>query len=192
MSEFFRNYKTFYYNMDKVKPIRGTLATNLLSRVNVNNEVLKNISSYYPYRIKEFERPDVIASQYYGSSDYTFLIFLANQIQDPLYEWPLFGNDLSNFIKEKYGSIDSARTEIHHYERILRSGSKATADTGKILEKVAIVNKETYDALITTERKIIYNYDYEIMNNNQKKEIVLIENTYSKQIMNELRSIYAN
>ena len=40
--------------------------------------------------------------------------------------------------------------------------------------------------------EIIYNYDYEIMNNNQKKEIVLIENTYSKQIMNELRSIYAN
>ena len=25
-----------------------------------------------------------------------------------------------------------------------------------------------------------------------KKEIVLIDNTYSKQIMNELRSIYAN
>jgi hypothetical protein len=163
-----------------------------LSRVNVNNEVLKNISSYYPYRIKEFERPDVIAHQYYGSSDYTFLIFLANKIQDPLYDWPLFGDDLVNFIGGKYGSLHSARTGIHHYEKILRSGSQATADTGKILEKVVIVNKETYDVLNDTERKVIYNYDYEIMNNNQKKEIILIENTYSKQIMNELRSIYAN
>ena len=192
MSEFFRNYRTFYYNMDKVKPIRGTLATNLLSRVNVNNEILKNISSYYPYRIKEFERPDIIAHQYYGSSDYTYLIFLANQIQDPLYDWPLFGDELKKFIEEKYGSIDSARTGIHHYEKILRSGSDATADTSKILEKVAIVNKETYDVLSETERKIIYNYDYEIMKNNEKKEIVLIDNTYSKQIMNELRSIYAS
>ena len=67
--------------MDKVKPVRGTLATSLLSRVNVNNEVLKNISSYHPYRIKEHERPDIIAQQYYGSSDYTYLIFLANQIR---------------------------------------------------------------------------------------------------------------
>ena len=192
MSEFFRNYKTFFYNMDKVKPVRGTLATNLLSRVNVNNEILKNISSYYPYRIKEFERPDIIAHQYYGSSDYTYLIFLANQIQDPLYDWPLFGDELKKFIEEKYGSIDSARTGIHHYEKILRSGSDATADTSKILEKVAIVNKETYDVLSETERKIIYNYDYEIMKNNEKKEIVLIDNTYSKQIMNELRSIYAS
>jgi len=192
MSEFFRNYKTFFYNIDKVKPVRGTLATNLLSRVNVNNEILKNISSYYPYRIKEGERPDVIAEQYYGSSDLVFMIFLANQIQDPLYDWPLFGDDLVNFIGEKYGSLDSARTGIHHYEKILRSGSKATADTGKILEKVVIVNKETYDVLNDTERKVIYNYDYEIINNNQKKEIILIENTYSKQIMNELRSIYAS
>jgi hypothetical protein len=192
MSEFFRNYKTFFYNIDKVKPVRGTLATNLLSRVNVNNEILKNISSYYPYRIKEFERPDIIAHQYYGSSDYTYLIFLANQIQDPLYDWPLFGDELKKFIEEKYGSIDSARTGIHHYEKILRSGSNATADTSKILEKVAIVNKETYDVLSEIERKIIYNYDYEIMKNNEKKEIVLIDNTYSKQIMNELRSIYAS
>ena len=192
MSEFFRNYKTFFYNMDKVKPVRGTLATSLLSRVNLSNEVLKNISSYYPYRIKEFERPDIIAEEYYGSSDYTFLIFLANRIQDPLYDWPLFGDDLVNFIVEKYGSLDSARTEIHHYERILRDGSKATADTAKILEKVAIINKETYDALEETERKIIYNYDYEIMKNNEKKEIILIDTSYSKQVMNELRSIYAN
>ena len=192
MSEFFRNYKTFYYNMDKVKPLRGTLATSLLSRVNVNNEVLKNISSYYPYRIKEFERPDIIAHQYYGSPDYTYLIFLANQIQDPLYDWPLFGDDLTNFIEEKYGSIDSARIGIHHYEKILRSESKATADSRKILEKIVIINEETYDALEETERKIIYNYDYEIMKNNEKKEIILIDSTYSKQIMNELRSIYAN
>jgi len=192
MSDFFRNYKSFYYNIDKVKPVRGTLATNLLSRVNVNNEILKNISSYYPYRIKEGERPDVIAEQYYGSSDLVFMIFLANQIQDPLYDWPLFGDDLTNFIEEKYGSIDSARIGIHHYEKILRSESKATADSRKILEKIVIINEETYDALEETERKIIYNYDYEIMKNNEKKEIILIESTYSKQIMNELRSIYAS
>ena len=192
MSEFFRNYKAFYYNIDKVTPIRATLATNLLSRVDINNKILKNISSYYPYRIKEFERPDIIAHRYYGSSDYTYLIFLANHILDPLYDWPLFGNELTLFIEEKYGSLDSARTGIHHYEKILRTESKATVDTGKILEKVAIINKETYNDLDDSERKIIYNYDYELMKNNEKKEIILIENTYSAQIMSELRTLYFN
>jgi len=176
--------------MDKVKPIKGKLVTNLLSRVNVSNDVLKNVTSYYPYRIKEFERPDVIAQKYYENSDLTFLIFLANNIQDPLYDWPLFGDEFINLLNDKYGSIDSARTSVHHYERILRSGSDKTPDTPKILEKVVIVDKETYDLLSSTERKIIYNYDYETMKNNAKKEIILIDNDFSKQILNELRSIY--
>lgn len=190
MSDFFRNYNAFYYNMDKVKPIRGKLATNLLSRVNITSNVLRNITSYYPYRIKELERPDIISQEYYGSPDLVFLIFLANNILDPLYDWPLFGNDLRNLIEEKYESLDSARTGIHHYEKILRNESPKTADTPKILEKVAVIDKETYDTLSATEKKTIYNYDYEIMKNNAKKEIILIDNTYSKQVLKELRSIY--
>ena len=191
MSDFFKNYRTLYYNIDKVKPVRGKLATNILSRVQIVDEVLQNVRSYYKHRIQEGERPDTIAEDYYKDSNLAFLIFLANNIQDPLYDWPLFGDNLTNFIKEKYGSVDSARTSVHHYEQILRSGSDKTADTPKILEKVAIVNKETYDLLGATNRKIIYNYDYEIMKNNKKKTIVLIENTYSKQILNELKSLYA-
>ena len=192
MSDFFKNYSTFYYNIDKVKPIRGKLATNILSRVTIVNKVLNNVRSYYTHRIKEGERPDTIAEDYYNDGNLVFLIFLANNIQDPLYDWPLFGNSLTRFIEEKYGSLDSARTSVHHYEQILRSGSDKTADTPKILEKVAVIDKDTYDLLGATERKIIYNYDYEIMRNNAKKQIVLIENTFSKQILTELRSLYAN
>ena len=191
MSDFFKNYSTFYYNIDKVKPVRGKLATNLLSRVGLVDEVLKSVTAYYKHRIKEGERPDTIAEDYYNDANLVFLIFLANNIQDPLYDWPLFGDSLTRFIEEKYGSLDSARTSVHHYEQILRSGSDKTADIPKILEKVAIVNKETYDLLGDTNRKIIYNYDYEIMKNNVKKTIILIENTYSTQILNELKSLYA-
>ena len=192
MSDFFKNYRTFYYNIDKVKPARGKLATNLLSRVRFADEVLKSVSGYYKHRIQEGERPDTIAGAYYKDPNLAFLIFLANNIQDPLYEWPLFGDSLTNFIKEKHGSVSSARTTVHHYEQILRRGSPKTADTPKILEKVAVIDKESYDLLSESDRKIIYNYDYEIMKNNAKKQIVLIENTFSKQILNELKSLYAS
>ena len=43
MSDFFKNYSTFHYNIDKVKPIRGKLATNILSRVNLVDKVLKDM-----------------------------------------------------------------------------------------------------------------------------------------------------
>ena len=62
-----------------------------------------------------------------------------------MYEWPLFGDDFENLIIEKYGSVADARTGIHHYEKILRSEVPASADQSKVLEKVAIIDKETYD-----------------------------------------------
>ena len=72
MSDFFKNYSTFYYNIDKVKPIRGKLATNILSRVTIVNKVLNNVRSYYTHRIKEGERPDTIAEDYYNDGNLVF------------------------------------------------------------------------------------------------------------------------
>ena len=190
MSDFFRNYPTGFYNIDKVKPVRGTFSTNILTRIKAKPEIFKNVFTYYPYRVEEFERPDTLASKYYGSSDFTFLIFLANDITDPMYEWPLFGDDFENLIIEKYGSVADARTGIHHYEKILRSEVPSSADQPKVLEKVAIIDKETYDDTAEASRKIIYNYDYEVIENNKKKNIVLIEDIYAKQILNELRNFY--
>jgi len=190
MSDFFRNYPTGFYNIDKVKPVRGTFSTNILTRIKAKPEIFKNVFTYYPYRIEEFERPDTLASKYYGSSDFAFLIFLANDITDPLYEWPLFGDDFENLIIEKYGSVADARTGIHHYEKILRAEVPASADQSKVLEKVAIIDKETYDDTAEASRKIIYNYDYEVIKNNKKKNIVLVEDVYAKQILNELRNFY--
>tara|TARA_Y100000356_G_scaffold133597_1_gene140965 strand:- start:339 stop:914 length:576 start_codon:yes stop_codon:yes gene_type:complete len=190
MSDFFRNYPTGFYNIDKVKPVRGTFSTNILTRIKAKPEIFKNVFTYYPYRVEEFERPDTLASKYYGSSDFTFLIFLANDITDPMYEWPLFGDDFENLIIEKYGSVADARIGIHHYEKILRAEVPASADQSKVLEKVAIIDKETYDDTAEASRKIIYNYDYEVIENNKKKNIVLIEDIYAKQILNELRNFY--
>jgi len=190
MSDFFRNYPTGFYNIDKIKPIRGTFSTNILTRIKAKPEIFKNVFTYYPYRVEEFERPDTLASKYYGSSDFTFLIFLANDITDPMYDWPLFGDDFENLIIEKYGSVADARTGIHHYEKILRTEVPASADQSKVLEKVAIIDKETYDDTAEASRKIIYNYDYEVIENNKKKNIVLIEDIYAKQILNELRNFY--
>ena len=190
MSDFFRNYPTGFYNIDKVKPVRGTFSTNILTRIKAKPEIFKNVFTYYPYRVEEFERPDTLASKYYGSSDFTFLIFLANDITDPMYDWPLFGDDFENLIIEKYGSVADARTGIHHYEKILRAEVPASADRSKVLEKVAIIDKETYDDTAEASRKIIYNYDYEVIENNKKKNIVLIEDIYAKQILNELRNFY--
>ena len=112
------------------------------------------------------------------------------EIFDVYYDWPFFGKQFQNFVANKYGSVLSASNTVHHYEQILRTEVAATPDTERILEKTIHVDKTTYDSLLASERKSISNFDYEILENESKRSIVLIEDVYAQQILEESRTIY--
>ena len=192
MSDFFSNYTKIDYNMNKVKPLSTTRAVNILNRPQIRDKVLANVSTYYPYNVQPNDRPDTISYDYYGSVSYTWIILLANDIVDPYYDWPIFGKNFDNYLTKKYGSIDSARTSIHHYEEVLREETVIYSETEgnkKILEKSIVVDKDTYDNS-SRPKRIIYDYDYELIEREKKRNIVLVDNVYVKQIQNEFRLLF--
>ena len=190
MSEYFSNLPLLTYDLDRKKPSTQYLAIDIFRRNVIREKVLTNIITYFPYQVQEGERPDTLAELYYGSVDFMWLILYANDIFDVYYDWPFFGKQLENFIKQKYGSILSASTTVHHYEQILRVEVSSTADVNRILEKTVHVDKITYDSLPATERKSISNLDFEINENESKRNIILIEDVYAQQILEESRNIY--
>lgn len=194
MSQFFTNYNKINYNIEKQFPITTTNSVNLLNRIKLKDMVRRKLTTFYPYEIKEFERPDTVAYDYYGTVNLTWLILIANDIIDPYYEWPLFGTSLTNFIISKYGSLEQARAGVHHYEKIIRNESKIFIDSDndfkRILEKTAIIDEETYNELDQSERRIISYYDHEIILNERKRNILLIDKAYSSQIQKEFRILY--
>ena len=190
MSEYFSNLPLINYDINKTKPSRTNVVVDIFRRNIIREKVLNNILTYYPYTIQPGERPDTLADQYYGSVDYMWLILYANDIFDVYYEWPLFGPDLKNFIINKYGSTSSATTTVHHYEQILRSEIPATADTPKILEKTVHVDLDTYNSLSSSSRRSVSQYDYEVIENERKRSIILVEDVYAKLILEESRKIY--
>jgi len=190
MSEYFTNLPLIKYDINKTKPSNTSVVVDIFRRNFIREKILKDIFTYYPYYIQSGERPDTLADQYYGSVDYMWLIFYANDIFDVYYEWPLFGPDFQNFIIKKYGSITSATTTVHHYEQILRSEIPATADIPKISEKTIHVDLTTYNDLSASAKRSITQYDYEIIENDKKRSIVLIEDVYAKQILEESRKMY--
>lgn len=70
------------------------------------NQFIKNVSTnplvYLPYTVKEGERPEDIAHWYYGSTDYVWLVYLANNIIDPYNQWPMSIEEFNNYMIEKY------------------------------------------------------------------------------------------
>ncbi len=190
MSEYFTNFPLINYDINKTKPSNTVKAVDIFRRNTIREKVLNNLLTYYPYYIQPGERPDTLSHQYYGSIDYMWIILFANDIMDVYYEWPLFGPDLKEFIIKKYGSVLSSSNTIHHYEQILRSEIPATADAPKILEHSVKVDLTTYNSLDTGSRRSITQYDYELMENEKKRSIVLVEDIYVKQILEESRELY--
>jgi hypothetical protein len=90
----------------------GYNINNILVKIAINDLTKKYTTVFYPYVIKEGERPDLIAADYYGDSRYDWLIYICNNIVDPYYQWPLSANEFNNFIVKKYGSYEDANRQI--------------------------------------------------------------------------------
>ena len=76
--------------------------TNITLRNKIRDYLKKNVYLYNEHSIQDHERPDILADKYYGNYKYTWLIFYANDIFDPIRDWPLTYNELYPFINHKY------------------------------------------------------------------------------------------
>ena len=185
MSEFFQHYPQISYNISGTKPAKLKTVINLMEKAKLKGMVADDIVSYFPYSIKEGERPDHVSDKVYGNVKYTWLIFLINDITDPIYDWPLGTREFGAFIKNKYGSLATATSTIDHYEQILRTRVEATGTTDPIEEARIEIDETTYDTLALAARNIKYCYDWEVDRNEAKRDIKLIDRLYVADILSE-------
>lgn len=162
-----------YYNQIDYK---GTVATDISLRAKIRDALENSAYLYYFHTVHDDERPDTIASKYYGNSNYTWAIFYANNIFDPIEEWPLSSEVFYSMLTKKYGSIEFCSQTIHHY----------------LLDDKYEIDKTTYDDinLEASRKKSISIYEYEFEKNEAKRKIKIIDASYITQISNELKNIF--
>ena len=97
MAKYFENFPIITYEGKQVRDITR------------RNQFVRNVSTnpllYLPYTIGEGERAEDIANFYYGSVDYSWLVYMANNIMDPYHEWPLSEAEFKDFLIDKYGNV---------------------------------------------------------------------------------------
>ena len=185
MSEFFQHYPQISYDISGTKPVKVKTVINLMKKAKLKGLVVDDIVSYYPYSIMEGERPDHVSEKIYGNVKYTWLIFLINDITDPIYDWPLATREFGAYIKNKYGSLVTAKSTIHHYEQILRTRVEATGTTEAIPEARIEIDLTTYNTLDEASRNIKYCYNWEVDRNEAKRDIKLIGRNFVADILTE-------
>jgi len=182
MANYFRNLPRVGYDINGTGKESFLSVTNIMKRVKFKPSVLDDISNYYPYFVKEGERPDIIAHAQYGNIGYAYLILLVNDIYDPNFDWPLSSQIFEKFIINKYGSVTIAISGVKNYFQIIRAEVARTGTSERVPEVKFAVDETTFNALGTGDRSTLSNYDHEVELNEVKREIRLINPAFVQDI----------
>lgn len=106
MSRYFKYFPTMTYN--------NRVVLDITRRAKVIESLTNDPYAFLPYTVNEGDRPEDIALYYYGDQNLVWLIYLANNINDPYSQWPLSNEELDASVYKKYSrdAIAFAHTSI--------------------------------------------------------------------------------
>lgn len=103
---YFRNFPTIYYTYD----INGEQVLKAVKDISVNvrfrSKVLENITLFDEYDIKDGETAEIISAQYYGNSNYHWIVMLTNEKYDYIEDWPMQSSTLNAVIDDEFNRFD--------------------------------------------------------------------------------------
>ena len=175
----------------------ATAYTNLMARASVIPSVLNNALVYYTYDIQDGDTPEIIAYKYYGDINRFWIVLYCNQLNDPLWDWPLSSNKFEKYILNKYntGNLNS----IHHYEKIT---TQTNINTNTTTVETETISQEAYNSLqsnttatytflhvgpaenvqVNVTKRTVTNYEYEISLNESKRNIKILNSIYADKL----------
>jgi len=188
------------------------LLTNLMARVQIIPSLLRNPLLFYSYDLKESDRPDIIAHKYYDDSNKYWMVLYANEIMDPLYDWPLTSQQFDAYLKSKYSVaaggdefvLTYTTSTVQEYRKTITTYDSTSLET---TTKTVVVDLTTYNSITTgsitqtfssgasvtrtISKTPVSIYDYEIELNEAKQNIKLINSSYSNQLEKDLKTLMA-
>jgi hypothetical protein len=187
MAFYFRNHPTIQY--DLLKDGTNRVIQNPLVRFKLVNVLKNRTALYYTYDLQEGQTLQFVADKYYGDVSLDWVIMITNDIIDPQYDLPLGYQDFVNYVRGKYGSIETAQQQTHHYEWIYQPFQKLFDGT-IVPEKRLNVDATTYAGLPVDEKREVDSYTYEVEENEKKRTLKILQKNYLGQFLSEAESIF--
>jgi hypothetical protein len=179
----------------------SSIYTNLMARVSVISQILKDPLLYYTYDIQEGDTPEIIAHKYYGDSYRYWIVLFANELLDPQWDWPMTSKVFEQYLVKKYPSTN-VYSEIKYYEKIITQYDVNTQTTTvnkvrideDVYNNLPVTQTETYtlptgSVTITTERNTVSIYDYELEQNEAKRNIKILNSIYVNQFEEQFKQL---
>ncbi len=176
------------------------VAKNFFRRFKIDDNVFGYATFYKKYAVQDGIGIETVANSYYGSPFYDWIIILTNNYINPQFAFPVNSETVRKIAEERYGETE-AYSGIHHYETIEKKSGQTVDELDVLALKGGLtVDKKFYDSQFTyfngtqsvnvngnTVSKAITNFEYEVEENEKKREIYLLRSTYLKRFVNEFK-----
>ena len=176
------------------------VAKNFFRRFKIDDNVFGYATFYKKYAVQDGIGIETVANSYYGSPFYDWIIILTNNYINPQFSFPVNSETIRKIAEERYGETE-AYSGIHHYETIEKKSGQTVDGLDVLALKGGLtVDKKFYDSQFTyfngtqpvnvngnTVSKAITNFEYEVEENEKKREIYLLRRTYLKRFVNEFK-----
>ena len=188
------NYFKFFPNVT----YNGKSAVNITRRTAIQQQLYSSPISFLSYTVADGEKPEDIALYYYEDIGKTWLIFMANNIIDPVSQWPLGTIDFDKMIIKKYTAQAKAVNSSYVGNGVINWTKNASltsnilwyqnAENNRISNDTYLLNADL--GLITAgDWSPVRIYDYELELNENKRNIFLFNRAYASQAESELKGL---
>jgi hypothetical protein len=144
MASFFSKFPKLLY--------KRSIVTDILTRVAVRQNYKDKTELFYTYNLQQGDTPEIVAFKYYGDVEKHWLVLFANELIDPVFDFPLSDSAFNTYLDEKYKgnyldtSVYNNNTGNYELVSLQVSGSEyasATENPLPFLYKITTTTKVT-------------------------------------------------
>lgn len=162
---------------------------NIFRRAKLRDDLQNVFTLFDKYQIPDGARPDTVAEELYGSSQYDWVVLISSGITRVRDQWPLSDRDVYNYAESIYGA---SLNDIHHYETIevKDSQNRLILPAGKVVDSTFTIPNPNIPTQNLTQSQVvsgISNYEYEVEKNNKKRGIYVLKKIYLQQFISDMR-----
>ena len=186
---------------------------NIFRRSKLFNYLDDNVTFFNKFVIGDGDRPDLIAEELYGDPKLDYVVILVAGITNINHEWPLQDYQVYDYALQKYGS-ETEMNENHHYETfeikddkgrqilppnlIVDDEFKIDGTSSKYNTTYTLVSqagntqlddKDEFTVKTDNIARAVTNLEYEHTENEKKREIDVLRESYLQMFINDLRDV---
>ena len=161
---------------------------NIFRRAKLRDDLQNNFTIFNKYEISMGARPDTVAENLYGSSQFDWVVLTVAGIINVRNEWPLSDRDLYDYSLDKYGeSLNSVK--FFETTEVKDTSSRMILPKGKAVDSNFTIPKPGEPTATLNPGVGISNYEYETRLNDEKRNIYILREEYVQQFLTDIRDI---